>query len=758
MRIDLKHPSDANYEDSVLLFTDTERVELHNGYKATLAAPSSMEFESKEHAFEFYKKYAISVGFSAIIKASRRSRISGKFIDAKFVCSMYGSKRGTCPSENSEHTDVAVAKKKRGRINRSWSKTDCKACMHVKIRQDGRWVISSFIGEHNHDLLCQNNLDAPNAIRVRRKQMQNEITGSRSSGLRLRFREGDVQVMLEYFSCMQDENPYFFYAVDLNREQRLKNVFWVDAKSRVDYRSFDDAVLFDTMYMKNESKLPFVPFIGMNNHFQPLLLGCAFVSEESKSSYVWLIRAWVKSMHGQAPRVILTDQDSVLKEAIAEVLPGSRHCFCLWHILGKMEEKLGYVIRQHENFVNKFYKCILKSQTETRFEKRWWKLVDRFDLGTDKWIQSLYDDRIRWVPTFMKDLFLAGLSSTQRPESVTSLLDKSLLRKTSVKEFLHQYNITLQEKYEDEAKQDFDSWHRQPGLKSPSPYGKQMSTIYTHAVFKKFQVEVLGVVACHPKLEGKDGETTTFKVQDFEENRAYNVTWNEKTSDSSCMCFLFEYNGFLCRHVMIVLQISGVNNIPAKYILKRWTKDAKNGDSMKQVDSAGSKNLRYTDLCQLACKVGDEGSLCQETFIIASTALEEAIRKCESINSSLQPLLGAISPSNDVLREFEEVTRARLTSKTKKEGIRKEKEATTAVMHCWDQMGYLNVRSSTLDFSHGSQENARGIIGQQLNSTAPCSDVHPASLERLYQMGQLQFISQNVQSSLLVQPNMQVRR
>ncbi|EYU43658.1 hypothetical protein MIMGU_mgv1a025959mg, partial [Erythranthe guttata] len=612
--------------------------------------------------------------------------------------------------------------------------------------------------EHNHDLLCQNNLDAPNAIRVRRKQMQNEITGSRSSGLRLRFREGDVQVMLEYFSCMQDENPYFFYAVDLNREQRLKNVFWVDAKSRVDYRSFDDAVLFDTMYMKNESKLPFVPFIGMNNHFQPLLLGCAFVSEESKSSYVWLIRAWVKSMHGQAPRVILTDQDSVLKEAIAEVLPGSRHCFCLWHILGKMEEKLGYVIRQHENFVNKFYKCILKSQTETRFEKRWWKLVDRFDLGTDKWIQSLYDDRIRWVPTFMKDLFLAGLSSTQRPESVTSLLDKSLLRKTSVKEFLHQYNITLQEKYEDEAKQDFDSWHRQPGLNLP--------------------------------------RLTENKY--FEENRAYNVTWNEKTSDSSCMCFLFEYNGFLCRHVMIVLQISGVNNIPAKYILKRWTKDAKNGDSMKQVDSAGSKNLRYTDLCQLACKVGDEGSLCQETFIIASTALEEAIRKCESINSSLQPLLGAISPSNDVLREFEEVTRARLTSKTKKEGIRKEKEATTAVMHCWDQMGYLNVRSSTLDFSHGSQENARGIIGQQLNSTAPCSDVHPASLERLYQMvqcditghrkfqyfqqngtiiilmnniffimerliftfaclqGQLQFISQNVQSSLLVQPNMQV--
>lgn len=45
---------------------------------------------------------------------------------------------------------------------------------------------------------------------------------------------------------MQDESPNFFYAMDLNYEQRLKNVFWVDAKSRLDYGNFSDVVLFDT--------------------------------------------------------------------------------------------------------------------------------------------------------------------------------------------------------------------------------------------------------------------------------------------------------------------------------------------------------------------------------------------------------------------------------------------------------------------------------------------------------------------------------
>lgn len=723
MRLDLGRPSGGNHNDSVL-FTDTATVELRNRDKVSVAAPrigerdkgklrdgdrvetscrkslephDTMEFESKEDAFKFYKEYAISVGFSAIIKASRRSRISGKFIDAKFVCTRYGSKRGTCLSENPKLTVSIPVKKKRGRKNRSWSKTDCKACMHVKRRQDGRWIISSFIREHNHDLVldqaglrdmdtCRNNVYDPNAVQVRKKkmcmtmtqQMQNtelhESTGSSSSGSCLGFREGDAQVMLEYFSCMQDENPYFFYAIDLNKEQLLKNVFWVDPKGRIDYGNFGDAVLFDTMYKKNESKLPFVPFIGMNNHFQSLLLGCAFVADESSSSYVWLMRAWVRSMHGQAPKVILTDQDPALKEAIAQVLPSSRHCFCLWHILSKIPEKLGYVIRQHENFINKFYKCILKSQTEEQFEKRWWKLVDRFDLRTDKWIESLYDDRQRWVPMYMKDIFLAGLSSPQRLESVISLLDKCLLRKTGLKEFLHQYNIMLQERYEDEAKADFDTWHRQPGLKSPSPYGKQMATIYTNAVFKKFQVEVLGVVACHPKVESKDGAATIFKVQDFEENQVYKVTWNEKTSDTSCTCRMFEYNGFLCRHVMIVLQISGVNNIPAKYILKRWTKDAKNREAMRQSDPIESRNQRYNDLCQRACKLGDEGSLCEETYRIAFTALQEAYRKCEGINNLVQTVLDPSSPSNYALHESEELTRGKLSSKTETEGIISGKE------------------------------------------------------------------------------------
>ncbi|KAJ4702644.1 Protein FAR-RED IMPAIRED RESPONSE 1 isoform X1 [Melia azedarach] len=782
-----------------------------------------MEFESKEEAFSYYKEYAKSVGFATIIKASRRSRISGKFIDAKFVCTRYGNKRESSTVEAAEATNTdsmtsIPIKKKRGRINRSWSKTDCKACMHVKRRQeDGRWIIRNFIKEHNHEIfpdqayyfrghrnldLGNSSVDALHAIRERTKRMfvtmsrksvgykkldsqKGTATNQLGSARHLALEEGDAQVMLDHFTHMQDENPNFFYAIDLNEEQRLRNVFWVDAKSRVDCSNFGDVVFFDTTYIKNEYKLPFAPFIGVNHHLQFLLLGCALVADETKSTYTWIMRAWLRAMGGHAPSVILTDQDNALKEAIAEVFPGSRHCFCLWHIFSKIPEKLSFVMRQHENFMTKFNKCIFKSFTSEQFEKRWSKIVDRFNLRNDIWFQSLYEDRERWIPTFMRGVFLAGMSTIQRSESINPFFDKYVQRKTTLKEFFEQYKAILKEKCEEEAKADFESRHKQPGLKSPSPFGKQMATLYTHAIFKKFQVEVLGVVACHPRKESEDGPTKTFKVQDFEENQDFVVVWNETTSDISCLCRLFEFSGFLCRHVLIVLQMFGLHSIPSQYILTRWTKDAKSRHTRGgNSELLKSRVQRYNDLCRRAFKLGDEGSLSQESYNIVFSALEEALRKCETLNNSIQSVMESTAPSTQGAHDYEEVNQDNNTLKTNKKNttsnkgqVHPETEVIAIGMHdSWQQMEQLNSRAPTLDGYFSAQQIVQGM-GQlnsmassrddyysnqhnmqrlgQLNSIAPVHDAHYITQQRLHGMGQLHFRQQTIPNCFDIQDGLQ---
>ncbi|KAL2996685.1 hypothetical protein AAZX31_09G001200 [Glycine max] len=573
------------------------------------------EFSSKEEAFSYYQTYAKSVGFSAIIKASRRSRISGNFIDAKFACTRYG----TPPNPQKP-------KPKRARTS---PKTDCKASMHVKRTPHGTWIISSFIKHHNHQTNSNNNASPSRKPKIK-KTLHHLV-----------FAEGDLQFLLDTFMSMQNENPNFFYAVDFNEEQRLRTVFWVDAKARLDYRHFSDVVLLDTMHVKNECKLPFVPFVGVNHHFQVFLLGLAFVSDESESTFSWLMRSWLRAMGGCAPKVMLTDCDEALKKAVAEVAPESWHCFCLWHVLSKVPEKLGRVMQRHGGeFLTRFNECVLRSRTKEQFEKRWGKMVGKFELGDESWLWDIYEDRERWVPAFMKGRVLAGLSTVQRSEAMNCLFDKYVQRKTTLKEFVEQYRVVLQDKCEEEAKADFVTLHRQPALKSPSPYGKQMVELYTNEVFKKFQSEVLGAVACHPRKEREDGPTKVFRVQDFEDNEDFVVTWNESTLEVLCACYLFEFNGFLCRHVMIVLQISAVHSIPPRYILKRWTKDAKSrqtaGDlSMSDAVVSDSRAKRYNNLCQQAFQLGDVGSLSQESYIAAINALEAALRKCKSLNDSI---------------------------------------------------------------------------------------------------------------------------
>jgi len=627
----------------IALFEGDKDFEPHNG----------IEFESHEAAYLFYQEYAKSMGFTTSIKNSRRSKKTKEFIDAKFACSRYGV---------TPETDSGSSRRP------SVKKTDCKACMHVKRKADGKWIIHEFIKEHNHELLPalayhfrihrnvklaeKNNIDILHAVSERTRKMYVEMSrqsggcqniGSFLSDINYQFdrgqylalEEGDAQIMLEYFKHVQKESPNFFYSIDLNEEQRLRNLFWIDAKSINDYLSFNDVVSFDTTYIKSNDKLPFAPFVGVNHHSQPILLGCALVADETKPTFVWLMKTWLRAMGGKAPKVIITDQDKALKSAIEEVFPNVRHCFSLCHILERIPENLSFVIKQHNNFLPKFNKCIFKSWTDEQFDMRWWKMVSICELQDDIWFQSLYEDRKKWVPTYMGDAFLAGMSTPQRSESTSSFFDKYIHKKITLKEFVKQYGTILQNRYDEEAIADFESLHKQPALKSPSPWEKQMSTVYTHAIFKKFQVEVLGVAGCQSRIEDGDGTVAKFIVQDYEKDEEFLVTWNEMSSEVSCFCRLFEYKGFLCRHALSVLQRCGCSSVPSHYILKRWTKDAKIKESMAdRTRRIQTRVQRYNDLCKRAIDLSEEGSLSEENYSVVFRALVDALKNCVLVNNS----------------------------------------------------------------------------------------------------------------------------
>lgn len=55
----------------------------------------------------------------------------------------------------------------------------------------------------------------------------------------------DVETIQKYFiGCNRRSN--FFYDIDLDDESCLRNVFWMDAKSRAMYESFADVSRLNT--------------------------------------------------------------------------------------------------------------------------------------------------------------------------------------------------------------------------------------------------------------------------------------------------------------------------------------------------------------------------------------------------------------------------------------------------------------------------------------------------------------------------------
>ncbi|KAL0722170.1 hypothetical protein Bca4012_036769 [Brassica carinata] len=613
--IDLLSTSGGNVDESCEASTSGNATSTTLEHFATLGEPrNGMEFESKEAAYYFYREYARSVGFGITIKASRRSKRSGKFIDVKIACSRFGTKREPSAAINP----------------RSCLKTGCKAGLHMKRKEDEKWVVNSFLKEHNHEIRPDDFYTS-----VRGKNKPAGASAYQKKGLQLALEEDGFKLMLEHFVDMQDKQPGFFYALDFDGEKRIRNVFWLDVKGNHDYCSFSDVVLFDTFYVRNRYRIPFAPFVGVNHHRQYVLLGCALIGEESESTYSWLFRTWLKAVGGQAPGVMITDQDRVLSDVVAEVFPSARHCFCLWSVMSRISEMLNPFVSQDDGFTEYFRNCVHGSWTDEHFETSWSEMIVKFELNENEWIHSLFRDRKKWVPHYFHGISFAGLSGPERSGSIVSHFDKYMNSEATFSDFFERYMKFLQYRYDLEAKDDLDSQSKQPTLRSSLEFEKQLSLIYTDAAFKKFQAEVLGVVSCQFQKEREDETTAIFCVEDFEKRQNFFVAVNKELSDMCCSCYLFEYQGFLCKHAILVLQNSDASFIPSQYILKRWSKKGNNREEKhEKCATVQNRMARFDDLCKRFVKLGEVASLSDEAYKTALQFLEKNLKKCVSVNSS----------------------------------------------------------------------------------------------------------------------------
>ncbi|KAG0478487.1 hypothetical protein HPP92_013206 [Vanilla planifolia] len=417
---------------------------------------------------------------------------------------------------------------------RQTAKTNCEAMIAVKLWGDGLLHVVEAKLEHNHPvspstaqyLRCyQKMAHTVNFVQPaghRNSHIVDKDCGNMTEIGRLRLGEGDDEAIHQFFARMQNKNPKFFYSVDLDSHGRMRNLFWADSRSRAACQFFSDVITFDTICLTERFDLPLVSFIGVNHHGQKVLLGCGLLSNETVETYTWLFKTWLTCMMNRNPNTIITDQCKAIQDAIAQVLPETRHRICLYNILKNMPEKL----RGHTEFKaikKEMKKLAYDSLRADEFEMGWKKMIKEFGLEGHEWLMGLYDNRHLWVPLFLKDTFWAGMSVAHRGDSTSSYFDGCLYPRTTLKHFFGKFEVIVQSKHKKEEQADTESFHKTPLMASKYYMEEQLSKLYTINMFQKFQDELKSTMYCHvsPIRTGSPIHVFNVKECSYMENAHY---------------------------------------------------------------------------------------------------------------------------------------------------------------------------------------------------------------------------------------------
>uniref|UniRef100_A0A7N0VNK2 SWIM-type domain-containing protein n=1 Tax=Kalanchoe fedtschenkoi TaxID=63787 RepID=A0A7N0VNK2_KALFE len=208
-------------------------------------------------------------------------------------------------------------------------------------------------------------------------------------------RYGDVGNILSYFAQNTKENPFFFYDLQLDSEERITNIFWADARMRIDNGLFGDVASFDTIYSTNKESSLF-----------------AILYNETVASFEWQFQSFLNCHSQKHPKTLFTDQDPALAEAIRIVMKVTYHGLCTFHIMLNGFRHLENLMKDGSLFLTHFQECMYAYISEEAFE-----LAQEVML-------SKYSEK--WASCYIKNVHTLGMRSIQLSESCNAELKRHL--------------------------------------------------------------------------------------------------------------------------------------------------------------------------------------------------------------------------------------------------------------------------------------------------------------------------------------------
>ncbi|XP_076960461.1 protein FAR1-RELATED SEQUENCE 6-like [Bidens hawaiensis] len=199
--------------------------------------------------------------------------------------------------------------------------------------------------------------------------------------------------------------------------------FSADEISKSNYLEFGDIISFDATFKTNN-----------------MTVGTGLLASEIIESYTWLLQILLKSS-SSSPKVVVTDQDPAMKQAIASV--GADLC-------------------NNEDFKRRICDIVwTDSISPFEFEEKWQAIMVEFDNDKNKWLTDMYEIIFDWIPAFYIDEPLSGLMrTTSRSESENHFFSQATNFQLTLVEFFNHFDFRMEIQRYNGRRCDHDSRYR----------------------------------------------------------------------------------------------------------------------------------------------------------------------------------------------------------------------------------------------------------------------------------------------------------
>ncbi|KAK1573031.1 hypothetical protein QYE76_017573 [Lolium multiflorum] len=468
--------------------------------------------------------FAMAAALEVKIESSRRCAKDGELDKFVYVCNKSGKPR----------EEEAVPVKQRNR--KLTVLTDCKAKLRVK-RDGARWKVTQFVEVHTHEVIdkfaLKKYLRSHNKIPAEEKKFIDLLHEVNLTSGRI------MEIMGELYGSKQNV-PYNSktvsnYTAKLGNYDRIKDIpelleYFEEIKK-------DDPRFFYRFKLDAENKV--------ENLF------------------------WVDSK--------ARDVYPLYNDCISFDTTFMTNQFCRWHIMQKVQEKLGTFVAQREDLRLEFNDVIDYSMTPEEFEQRWANMVETHGVADNTHFLDLYDLREYFVPAYFRHRFFPFLQTTSRSEGFNVVLKQYVHPHDSLVRFFKQY-MKLQERIDvTEDAHEFDGDEKTVRLWGDFPMEKQILQTYTMPIYHRFQLELRKITSYNVRDIGVTEQGSIHEVFPIQGSvrgygrRSYRVDADVANGIYNCECCKINRDGILCCHAMKVMSHLGmVTKYPEHYILPRW--------------------------------------------------------------------------------------------------------------------------------------------------------------------------------------------